>query len=74
MNDPHFRVVVADQQRSAKGGFIEEVGSYHPALKKNRWNLNLERVDYWMAKGALPTETVRTLIKRVRKEAKPVAA
>lgn len=64
--DPHYRVVVSEKSSPRDGRFVEIVGHYNPALKPVRLHLDLERVDYWVARGAQPTETVRTLIKRVR--------
>jgi len=64
--DPHYRVVVSDQKSPRDGRFVEIVGYYNPALRPVRLNLKLDRVDYWLGQGAQPTETVRTLIRRVQ--------
>ena len=50
------------------GRFVEIVGYYNPALDPVRLHLDLERVDYWVKRGAQPTETVRTLIRRVKEK------
>lgn len=77
--DPHYRVVVTEKSSARDGRFVEIVGYYNPAQEPVRLNLELDRVDYWLQKGAQPTQTVRTLIKRVRDEqesdtvAEPVA-
>lgn len=66
--DPHYRVVVAEQASPRSGKFVEIVGYYNPAMKPVRLKLDLERVDHWIQKGAQPSDTVSTLIYRVRKQ------
>ncbi|MGW8182232.1 MAG: 30S ribosomal protein S16 [bacterium] len=68
--DPHYRVVVTEKASPRDGRFVEIVGYYNPALNPVRLNLNLERVDYWVKNGAQPTETVKTLIRRVKEQQK----
>lgn len=67
--DPHYRVVVAEKRSPRDGRFIEIVGYYNPALKPVRLHLDLERIDFWITRGAQPSETVRALVQRVRKGA-----
>ena len=67
--DPHYRVVVAERRGPRDGAFVEIVGYYNPALQPVRLNINLERVDYWLKQGAQPSETVRSLIGKVRQPA-----
>ncbi len=64
--DPHYRVVVSERSSPRDGRFVEIVGHYNPALEPVRLHLDLDRVDHWLQMGAQPTETVRTLIRRVR--------
>ena len=72
--DPHYRVVVAEKASPRDGRFVEIVGYYNPALDPVRLNLDLDRVDYWVKNGAQPSETVKTLIRKVKEqsEAKPL--
>ena len=72
--DPHYRVVVAEKASPRDGRFVEIVGYYNPALDPVRLNLDLDRVDYWVKNGAQPSETVKTLIRKVRdqREVKPL--
>jgi len=71
--DPHYRVVVAEKRGPRDGRFVEIVGFYNPALNPIRLKLDLERVDYWIGKGAQPSETVRSLIKKVKaQESAPI--
>lgn len=64
---PFFRIVVADSRRNNCGLFLEQVGWYDPKKKSNDCEIQLDRVDYWVGKGAQLTDTVRNLAKRVRK-------
>ena len=62
---PFYRVVVADSRYPRDGRFIEEVGTYNPAAESEKLKVNMDRVQYWIANGAQPTDTVRGLIKKV---------
>jgi small subunit ribosomal protein S16 len=67
-NHPVYRLVVADSRSPRDGRFIEEVGTYNPERKgQDNFQLDYERVEYWLGQGAQPSETVSSLIKRVRK-------
>ncbi len=71
--DPHYRVVVSEKSSPRDGRFLEILGHYNPALKPVRLHLDLERIDYWVSQGAQPSETVRSLIRRVRSTQPEVA-
>ena len=64
LNRPYFKVVVADKRSPRDGKFIEIVGTYDPKKRGNNSTLKLDRVDYWISKGAQPSDTVRSLIKK----------
>lgn len=64
---PFYRVVVKEQRSKRAGAYLENVGTYEPTRNPAAVNLNLERVDYWIDKGAQPTETVRRLINSTKK-------
>jgi len=61
---PMFRIVVDDSRSPRDGKFIEIVGQYAPRQGENAINLQTERVNYWLDSGALPTDTVRSLLRR----------
>lgn len=61
---PFYRVVVADARSPRDGRFIEEIGTYAPLLKENRFSVDEEKVKDWMSKGAQPTDTVKRLLKK----------
>ena len=68
-NRPYYRIVVADKHSPRDGKFIEQVGTYDPTKKDASFSVKLDRVDYWVKNGALPTQTVASLIKKTRKSA-----
>ena len=73
-NAPAFRIVVADSRSPRDGKFIEEIGSYLPLQKENNVVLKLDRAQYWVSKGALPSETVASMIKKAAKKATAAAS
>lgn len=73
-NTPVFRIVVADSRSPRDGKFIEEIGTYQPLKKGDNFVLDLERAAYWLGKGAQPSDTVASFIKKARRSAAPVAA
>ena len=73
-NTPVFRIVVADSRSPRDGKFIEEIGTYQPLQKGNNYTLDLERAKYWVNKGAQPSETVASMIKKAGKSATGAAA
>jgi small subunit ribosomal protein S16 len=66
-NVPYYKVVVADQRSPRDGKFIEIIGNYDPRKEGVNANIDLGRVEYWVKNGAQPSDTVRTLVKRVRR-------
>ncbi|HEX7878886.1 MAG TPA: 30S ribosomal protein S16, partial [Candidatus Eisenbacteria bacterium] len=56
-NRPFYRVVVIDSRMQRDGRFIEELGFYDPVQKPLVFNVDRDRVDYWMSKGAQPSDT-----------------
>jgi len=63
---PHYRVVVTDRTAPREGRFVESIGYYKPLNQPARLVLDLERVDYWIAQGAVPSDTVGSLIRKAR--------
>jgi len=70
-NAPYYRIVVADSRSPRDGKFIEEIGAYQPLKKGDNVKLDLERAKYWVSKGAQPSDTVASFIKRLAKAAAP---
>jgi small subunit ribosomal protein S16 len=65
-NSPYYRIVVADKHSPRDGKFLELIGTYDPKKKEDNSSVKLERVDHWMKNGALPSDTVRSIIKKAR--------
>ncbi|HKV37809.1 MAG TPA: 30S ribosomal protein S16 [Blastocatellia bacterium] len=57
-----YRIVVTEKRSKRDGRFVEILGYYDPCRNPFDLKLNRERIDYWMERGAQPTETVRNLI------------
>ena len=61
---PFYRVVVADARAPRDGKFIDEIGYYDPMKEPKVINIDEEKAKKWLANGAQPTETVKTLFKK----------
>jgi small subunit ribosomal protein S16 len=72
-NTPVYRIVVADGRSPRDGKFIEEIGTYQPMKKDKNFELDLDRAKYWVSKGAKPSDTVASFIKKAAKAAVPTA-
>jgi len=66
LNRPYFKVVVADTRSPRDGKFIEIVGTYDPKKAGQNSTLKLDRIEHWIGKGAQPSDTVRSLIKKTK--------
>ena len=74
---PFFRVVVTDSRAARDSSFVEVLGHYNARSKPETLQLDRERLDFWVKKGALTSDTVRTLLQRnpaPPAEATPAAA
>lgn len=60
---PSYRVVVKEKQSKRDGAYLENVGTYDPTRQPAEIKLKMDRVRYWIEKGAQPTDTVSRLIK-----------
>ncbi len=72
-NTPVFRIVVADERSPRDGKCIEEIGTYQPQKKGDNFSLKQDRVEYWLSKGALPSDTVASFIRKARRAAAATA-
>src|SRR5664279_3156147 len=66
-NRPYYKVVVADSRSPRDGKFIELIGTYDPKKPDHNSTLKLDRAEYWISRGAQPSDTVRSLIKKNKK-------
>ena len=61
---PFYRIVIAEREAKRDGRFVEIVGYYNPCREPIELKLNQERIDFWIARGAKPSDTVRGLIRK----------
>jgi len=70
---PFYHVVATDSRKPRDGRYLEDVGIYDPTRKPELIQLKQDRVDFWLRRGARPSETVAAVLKRAKKAA-PAAA
>ena len=63
---PFYRVVVTERRQARDGSFVEIVGHYNPGTNPPSIELDMDRVTHWMSKGAQPSETVSSLMKKAQ--------
>ncbi len=61
---PFYRVIIADSRSPRDGRFIEEIGYYNPLTEPAEIKIDAEKAKKWIANGAQPTETVKSLLKK----------
>ena len=61
---PFYRIVVADIESPRDGKNLEYVGTYNPLKDPAEVSLKKERVRYWINQGAIPTNTIKSLLKK----------
>ena len=61
---PFYRIVVADNESPRDGRFLENVGTYNPLKEPAEVSLKTDRIEYWLQQGAIPSDTVKSLLKR----------
>lgn len=73
---PFYGIMVADSRRSPRGRFIERVGFFNPRAVggEDRLRIDAERVDYWVSKGAKPSDRVASLLKQFAKGPEAIEA
>jgi len=60
---PFYRVIVTEKTRPRNGRFVEIIGTYDPLKKPAAIKLDRERAQYWISKGAQPSDTVRSFLR-----------
>ena len=61
---PYFRVVLSEGRSGLQGDVVENLGTYNPRSKPAQVNINKERIEHWLKRGARPSDSVRTLLSR----------
>lgn len=67
-HNPVYRIVVGEARAKRDGKFVEWIGTYSPKAARGQLKIQLDRADYWVGVGATPTDTVRSLINKARRE------
>jgi len=68
-----YRIVVIDREKARDGRFVEILGHYNPRRHPPELVFNRERVDHWLSKGAQPSETIQSLLKKAPEVPTPTA-
>ena len=61
---PFYRIVVIEKRKARNGRFLEVLGQYNPIANPTQVEINSERAQYWLSKGAEPSETVRSILRK----------
>jgi small subunit ribosomal protein S16 len=61
---PYYRIVVIDKRKARNGRFLEVLGQYNPIATPAQIEINNERAQYWLSRGATPSETVASLLRQ----------
>ena len=64
--DAHYRVVVAESHRARDSKYIDDLGYYNPHENPSKFEIDQEKAKSWLQKGAQPTETVKSLFRKVK--------
>lgn len=70
---PFYRIIVADSQAPRDGKFLDIVGTYDPMRDPAVVKIDSEKLEHWIGKGAIPSVTVRSLIKKHVSDEAPAA-
>lgn len=73
---PFYGIMVADQRNAPRGRFIERIGFFNPRAVggEERLRVDMERVDYWISKGAKPSDRVASLIRQMNRGPEAIEA
>ncbi len=66
---PYYKIVAVDSRARRDGRYIEQVGTYNPMIEGENFTLDIDKAEAWLKKGAQPSDTVRSIIKKARKAA-----
>jgi small subunit ribosomal protein S16 len=62
---PYYRIVAVDREKPRETKYIDLVGTYNPLTDPAQIRIDFEKYDLWISKGAQPSETVKSLVKKV---------
>lgn len=61
-HSPHYRIVAQEKRSKLNGAYIESIGHYHPTNSKDAVVIDKDRAKFWLAQGAMPSDTVTNLL------------
>ena len=61
---PYYRIVVTEKRRARNGRFVEVVGHYSPLTDPAQIDVDKDRAQYWLSRGAQPSETVHSILRK----------
>ncbi len=61
---PYFRIVAITKSKKRDGEPVEELGHYDPKKVTDKVKINKERIEYWLSAGAIPSSTVKSILKK----------
>ncbi|HEX2204616.1 MAG TPA: 30S ribosomal protein S16, partial [Longimicrobium sp.] len=61
---PHYRIVIAESTMPRDGRFVATIGHYNPTTEPTTLKVDAEKAHYWLGRGATPTDTVGSLLKK----------
>ena len=64
---PFYKVVAVDLRKKRDGKVLEYIGTYSPAKSRDNFNISIEKIDDWLKKGAVMSETVASFYRKVKK-------
>lgn len=69
IHNPAYRIIVAESHAKRDGRFVEIIGHYTPRIlgKNKKYNIKLDRFNYWKSVGAKPTNAVAAIAKNINK-------
>jgi len=62
---PYYRIVAVDREKPRETKYIDLIGTYNPLIDPAQIKIDFEKYDQWLSKGAQPSETVKSLVKKV---------
>jgi small subunit ribosomal protein S16 len=62
---PYYRIVAVDREKPRETKYIDLIGTYNPLIEPAQIKIDFEKYDQWLSKGAQPSETVKSLVKKV---------
>lgn len=63
-NQPTYRIVIAKDKSKRGGKYVDLIGNYNPSVTPHQVSIDKKKLNYWLSKGAQPTNTVKRLIKK----------